>query len=149
MKNKKNFVVISNLDSHINELGVLNYCNSLMLNKYKRFYIINHPNTKAVRAWQAHPLEGKCFIPIKGKFVISWVEIDDFKHPSNTLKAESLILDSGEKKIIEIPKGFANGLKALVPDSEILVFSEFSLEDLSEENIRYDSSLWFNWQQYD
>ena len=78
MKNKKNIVIISNLDSHINELGVLNYCNSLMLNKYKRFYIINHPNTKAVRAWQAHPLEGKCFIPIKGKFVISWVEIDDF-----------------------------------------------------------------------
>jgi dTDP-4-dehydrorhamnose 3,5-epimerase len=142
-------VIINDFKSYTNNLEILNYCNSLILNKYNRCYIINHPCTNKVRAWQAHPEEGKCFIPIKGKFLISWVEIDDFNHPSKTLKAESLILDSSNKKIVEIPKGFANGLKALEPNSEVIIFSEFSLKDSEKDNIRYDSNLWFNWNKYD
>ena len=53
------------------------------------------------------------------------------------------------KKNIEIPKGYANGLKALEPDSEVMVFSEFSLEDSLLDEIRFHSDLWFNWKEYD
>jgi dTDP-4-dehydrorhamnose 3,5-epimerase len=149
MENNQDSVVIRDIQSYTNELGVLNYNNSLILNKYKRFYIISHSSVDVVRAWQAHPQEGKCFIPVRGKFLVCWVEIDNFDNPSQTLKAESLILDSSEKRNIEIPKGYANGLKALEPDSEVMVFSEFSLVDSLEDNIRYDSNLWFNSEQYD
>ncbi len=60
-----------------------------------------------------------------------------------------MILDASKKKIIEIPKGYANGLKALEPDSEVMVFSELSLEDSSKDIIRYDYEQWFNWKLYD
>jgi len=86
---------------------------------------------------------------VRGKFLVCWVKIDYFDNPSETLKAESLILDASKKRIIEIPKGYANGLKALEPDSEVMVFSEFSLEDSLLDKIRFHSDLWFNWKEYD
>ena len=60
-----------------------------------------------------------------------------------------MVLDSNKKNIIEIPGGYANGLKALEPDSEVMVFSEFLLEDSLSDKIRFNSNLWFNWKQYD
>tara|TARA_B100000767_G_scaffold274023_1_gene305831 strand:- start:237 stop:674 length:438 start_codon:yes stop_codon:yes gene_type:complete len=140
-------IIIRDIQNYTNELGVLNYCNSLVLNKYKRFYFITHPNTNTVRAWQGHPLEGKCFIPIKGRFLLSWVKIDCFKNPSLNLIPETLILDSNKKKLIEIPKGYANGLKALDDNSELLVFSELNLEESIIDNIRFDSKLWLDWSE--
>ena len=142
-------VVIRELEYHKNNSGILNYCNSFIPCRYKRIYTISHPKISVIRAWQAHPNEGKCFIPIRGKFLLCWVKINNFDNPSEKLKAESLILDASKKKIIEIPKGYANGLKALEPDSEVMVFSEFSLEDSLLDVIRFDSDLWFNWKQYD
>ena len=149
MKSNQNSVFITDFQKYTNHLGVLNHCNSLILSRYKRIYTILHPKTSNVRAWQGHPNEGKCFIPIRGKFLICWVKIDDFDNPSERLKAKSLILDASKKKIIEIPKGYANGLKALEPDSEVMVFSEFSLDDSLLDEIRFHSDLWFNWKEYD
>lgn len=149
MKSNQNSVFITDFQKYTNHLGVLNHCNSLILNKYQRIYTISHPKTSSVRAWQGHPQEGKCFVPIKGKFLLCWVKIDNFDNPSENLKAESLILDANKKKIIEIPSGYANGLKALEPDSEVMVFSEFLLEDSLSDKIRFHSNLWFNWKQYD
>ena len=141
-------VIIRDIQNYTNELGVLNYCNSLVLNKYKRFYSITHPNKNTVRAWQGHPLEGKCFIPIKGRFLLSWVKIDCFKNPSLNLIPETLILDSNKKKLIEIPKGYANGFKALDDNSEFLVFSELNLEESMLDNIKFDSKLWLDWSEF-
>tara|TARA_B100000787_G_C16156725_1_gene279321 strand:+ start:691 stop:1140 length:450 start_codon:yes stop_codon:yes gene_type:complete len=149
MKSNQNSVFITDFQKYTNNLGVLNHCNSFILSRYKRIYTISHPKTSVIRAWQGHPNEGKCFIPITGKFLLCWVKIDDFDNPSEILKAESLILDASKKKIIEIPKGYANGLKALEPDSEVMVFSEFSLEDSLLDKIRFHSDLWFNWKEYD
>jgi len=142
-------VLIRKIDSFENESGIIEYCNELILNKYRRFYTITHPDTNKIRAWQAHSQESKCFVPLKGRFIVSWVKIDCFKNPSLNLKAESIILDSTCKKLVEIPKGYANGLKALEPNSELLVFSEFFLEKSLKEKVRFDSNLWFNWNKYD
>ena len=60
-----------------------------------------------------------------------------------------MILDATKKNIIEVPKGYANGLKALESDSEVMVFSELSLEDSSKDIIRYDYEQWFNWKLYE
>lgn len=144
-KFNKNSVIIRDLDEFTNNLGKLLFCNDLLLIKYKRLYFIRHSDTNAVRAWQGHPLEGKCFLPVQGKFLVCWVKIDDFNNPSKELIAESIILDSSSRKIIEIPKGYANGLKALEPNSEILVLSELELQDSLKEKIRYDPNLWYNW----
>lgn len=142
-------VVITNFKIHENHLGILGHINSLILSKYKRLYYLFHPKTTSVRAWQGHINEAKCFVPIKGSFLVCWVKIDDFKNPSKKLIADSTVLNSNDKKIIEIPKGYANGLKALEPNSELMVFSEFCLEDSLKDKVRFDHKLWFNWEDYD
>jgi dTDP-4-dehydrorhamnose 3,5-epimerase len=35
----------------------------------------------------------------------------------------------------------------LEPNSRIIVFSDFSLEESVNDNFRFDSQLWFDWKQ--
>lgn len=45
-----------------------------------------------------------------------------------------------------IPKGYANGIKALEVDSELMVFSNKTLEVSNKDSWRYDANLWFDWE---
>jgi dTDP-4-dehydrorhamnose 3,5-epimerase len=127
--------------------GSMRFVNDFKFTDVKRFYFIKHPNTTFVRAWQAHQFEKKYFYPISGSFVVAWVEIDNFKNPAKNLIPEYHILSANNSEVLSIPNGFANGLKALEPNSEILLFSNMNLEDSLAENIRYPSDWWFNWDK--
>lgn len=129
------------------ERGIMRFVNDFRFNDVQRFYLIKHPDPSVVRAWQGHQFEKKYFYPISGSFAIAWVKIDDFKNPSTDLVPEYQILSAKESEILSIPKGYANGLKALEPDSEILIFSDMSLEDSIRENIRYPADWWFDWDE--
>ncbi len=125
--------------------GTMRFVNDFKFSDVKRFYLIKHPDTTIIRAWQGHQFEKKYFYPISGSFVIAWVKIDDFENPSDDLIPEYHILSAENSEILSVPKGYANGLKALVPDSEIMVFSDTSLEDSVSENRRYPADKWIEW----
>jgi len=129
------------------ERGYMRFVNDFHFDDVKRFYFIKHPNTSIVRAWQGHQFEKKYFLSISGSFVIAWVKIDDFNNPSNDLIPEYHILSSKNSEIIMIPKGYANGLKALESNSEIIIFSDTNLEQSVKENIRYPSKMWLDWRK--
>lgn len=128
------------------ERGSMRFVNDFNFSDVKRFYFIKHPNTEFVRAWQGHQCEKKYFYPISGSFVLAWVKIDDFENPSRNLIPEYHILSANNSEILSIPKGYANGLKALEPNSEVLLFSDMELEDSLTENIRYPSDWWMDWK---
>src|SRR5664279_3144639 len=119
--------------------GSMRFVNNFRFGDVKRFYLIKHPETTIVRAWQGHKLEKKYFYPISGSFLIAWVKIDDFENPSENLIPEYHVLSAKNSEILSVPKGYANGLKALEPDSEIMILSDLSLEESANENIRYPS----------
>ncbi len=125
--------------------GELLYNNDFDLSTIKRMYIIKHPDKSVVRAWQGHQQEHKYFKCIKGSFVVAWKKIDDFTNPSDNNKAEYTILSESENNVLSIPSGFANGLKALESDSEIMVFSDYKLGESLDDKIRFDKDLWFDW----
>jgi dTDP-4-dehydrorhamnose 3,5-epimerase len=127
--------------------GSMRFVNDFHFNDVRRFYIIKHPNIDFIRAWQGHQFEKKYFYPIAGSFVIAWVKIDDFENPSQNLVPEYIFLSSKKSEILSVPKGYANGLKALEPNSEILVFSDMYLDDSLGENIRYPSGWWMDWEK--
>lgn len=127
------------------ERGIIRFVNDFHFEDVKRFYFIKHIDTSVVRAWQGHQFEKKYFYPISGSFVVAWVKIDDFNNPAKNLKPEFYILSVTNSEIIEIPKGYANGLKALEPNSEIMVLSDKSLNDSINEKIRYPANYWFDW----
>lgn len=134
-------------DSFTDERGTIRFTNEFNLPNIKRFYTIEHHNTQVIRAWQGHEIETKYFSVLKGKFVVAWVEIDNFNNPSKKLEAEYKILGAYKPGVLHIPPGFANGLRALEPNSIIAVFSDFEVEKSIEARRRYDSNKWFNWFQ--
>lgn len=131
----------------IDKRGKLNFANDFSFEDVNRFYIITHPDTETIRAWQGHRYEKKFFFVVKGSFVISWVKIDNWDKPSKELKAEHLIMNEKDSPVLSLPAGYANGLKAFEENSKVLVFSEFGLKKSVDEKIRFDSELWFDWNE--
>lgn len=133
---------------YTDERGELIYNNNFNLTDIKRMYIIRHTDKNVIRAWQGHQQEHKYFKCIKGSFVVAWKKINDFSNPNDGIQAEHTILSASKNVVLSIPCGYANGLKALKPDSEIMVFSDFYLGESLDDKIRFDKNLWLNWSKF-
>lgn len=129
----------------IDARGKIAYVNDLDITDAKRFYIIHHNDTETVRAWQAHQYERKWFYCLKGSFTTAFVRIDNWENPSTDLTAEIFILSDKESKVICIPEGFANGIKANEPNSILMVFSDKTLSEAVNDNWRYNKNMWMKW----
>ena len=125
--------------------GTLFYFNEFSFNEVKRFYFIEHPSDKIIRAWQGHKKEKKHFVVIKGSFLICAVKIDNWEHPSKNLKVEKFYLKENKEQILIIPPGYVNGMKALENNSKLLVFSSGNLEEGKKDIFRFDKNYWFDW----
>ena len=128
--------------------GTMRFVNAFDFPDVKRFYFIKHPDTSVVRAWQGHQFEKKYFYPITGSFIVAWVKIDDFENPSDDLIPEVHHLSAKSSELLSIPKGYANGLKALEPNSELMIFSDLGVEESVKEKIRFPSDKWLDWTRF-
>ena len=130
----------------IDERGKITYVNDYDMTEVKRFYIIHNHDLETVRAWQAHQYEKKWFYCLKGSFTTAFVKIDNWENPSANLNPEIFNLSEKESKIICIPEGYANGIKANEPDSILIVFSDKTLSEAINDSWRYDKNMWMNWK---
>ena len=135
-------------DTFSDDRGTLSFVNDFDLLPVKRMYSIIHTDKNVVRAWQGHQHESKWFKCIKGSFVVAWKKIDNFSKPSPLPQAKHVIIKSTEPAILFIPPGYANGLKAMEDNSEIMVFSDYYLGESLDDKIRFDKDLWFDWNQF-
>lgn len=126
--------------------GQISHVNDLDIGEVKRFYIIHQKDTSIIRAWHAHQYEKKWFYAIKGSFTTAFVKIDNWENPSLNLKPEVFHLSATESRILYIPEGYANGIKAEEPDSILLVFSNKILSEAVKDSWRYDAHFWMNWK---
>lgn len=132
---------------HTDDRGTLSFFNDFDMAPVKRFYVIEHPDTTIVRAWQAHKVEQKWFYVITGSFKINVVKPDNWEKPSETIVVKEFILESGANQVLHIPGGYANGFKALKAHSKLIVFSDVSLADAGKDDFRFDKSLWYDWEK--
>jgi dTDP-4-dehydrorhamnose 3,5-epimerase len=128
---------IINGDSFTDSRGTLQFVNDFHFEGIKRFYTITHPDTSTIRAWQGHKIETKHFFVTKGKFLICWVEIDNWDNPGKDLKINRQILDANIPQILILPGGNANGFKALEADSQLIVFSDLTLVEAKNDDYRW------------
>jgi dTDP-4-dehydrorhamnose 3,5-epimerase len=126
--------------------GVIASLNAFRFPGVERVYFIHHPDVSVVRGWHGHKFEKKWFYCVKGAFTLAFVQPDDWENPSPDLKPEVFHLDGDHSRIVCVPEGYANCIKALEPDSVLMVFSGKILEDALTDSWRYDSSLWMNWE---
>ena len=129
------------------ERGSLSFVNNFLLDEIKRLYIIEHPETSVVRAWQGHQVEQKWFLVVKGSFKVVLVQPDDWGNPTKELPYSEYLLSTQNFGVLHIPGGFANGFKAVEKNSKMLIFSDFSLEQSKDDEYRFEKSLWYDWEK--
>ena len=113
----------------------------------ERFYFIHHPDPDVIRGWHGHQFEKKWFYCVKGAFTLAFVKIDDWEHPSEKLIPEVFALREENSRIVCVPEGYANCIKADIADSVLLVFSGKILEQALQDSWRYDQDLWMDWEK--
>lgn len=128
------------------ERGQISSLNEFHFEGVKRTYIIHHPDASVVRGWHAHQHERKWFYCVKGRFSVALVKVDDWDNPSPNLKAEVFHLDENDSKIVCVPAGYANCLKAQKDGAIMQVFSDKTLEDALGDSWRYDKGMWHQWE---
>lgn len=136
---------VLNLETYVDDRGVLSFSNKLDLSSVKRFYTVQNFQKNFIRAWHAHKKETKIFILLQGAFLISCVKIDNWKKPSKKSKVYKFFTSDENKKIIFVPSSYANGFMSLRDDSALLVLSNKSISDSTEDDFRFDSHYWNPW----
>jgi dTDP-4-dehydrorhamnose 3,5-epimerase-like enzyme len=125
--------------------GMLNYFNDFNLNPVKRMYILEHPDSKIVRAWQGHQDENKWFHVVSVAFKIVLVKPDNCASPSANLAYQEYNLSVENSQVLHVPGGYATGIKAMETNSKMLVFSNFSIAESLNDDFRYEKDKWYNW----
>ncbi len=134
-----------NLDTFVDDRGVLSFSNKLDLSLVKRFYTVQNFQKNFIRAWHAHKKESKIFILLQGAFLISCVKIDNWKKPSKKNKVHKFFTSDENKKIIFVPPSYANGFMSLRDDSTLLILSNRSVSESIKDDFRFDSHYWNPW----
>lgn len=129
----------------IDERGRISFVNDFVMDEVRRFYVIRQADPAVVRAWHAHRYEKKFFYVLKGAFTLAFVKIDDWENPSPDLKAEIFQVTDRTSRILCIPEGYANAVKADEPDSILIVFSNKVLSNAVTDSWRYDQKMWVDW----
>lgn len=128
------------------ERGSLRAYNKFDMDEVKRMYAITPSDPGQIRAWQFHQKEKKYMTAIKGTFLVKAVKL---KHPERSGIAETFSqhLDAARGDVWSIPPGYANGFRALTPGATLMVFSNMTLEESREDDIRIAiDKLKVNWE---
>lgn len=122
------------------------FFNDFPISNFKRFYVIQNFSTKVIRAWHGHLKETKFMICLSGAFKIAAVDISSNPNsPDKNARIYSEIIDEHSATGFLIPKGYANGSIALLPESKLWVFSTATLDESKSDDYRYNFDYWNPW----
>ena len=124
--------------------GQISSLNTFHFEGVRRVYFIHHPDESVVRGWHGHRYERKWFYCVKGEFTVGLVRIDDWNSPSPDLQAEVYDLNDNDSRLLAVPAGYANCLKARTPDAVLMVLSDKTMDEAGDDSWRFDSSLWMD-----
>lgn len=128
--------------SSTNKLGTISFVNDFNFNGIKRFYSINLPKKKIIRAFHGHFKEDKAVFVSKGKVLLCIVKLDDKSKPNKKNRVKKIILSENDPKVVYIPKGHANGIMSLEKNSNVLFFSNLSLKNSIKDDYRFPFDYW-------
>lgn len=116
------------------ERGQIRFVNDFDMTRVKRFYIIKNEDTDLIRGWRAHGIEQRWFYVLSGSFEINLIEIDNWEKPSIDLPVDKHMLNSTDMRLLHVPTGYATAFKALETGSELLVFADYGIEHVSQDD---------------
>lgn len=122
--------------------GEVAFVNAFSFSDIKRFYTITNSDDQPLRAWQGHKLDQKNFYCVSGSFQIFYVKVDNWENPSKNIEVHSAVLKASESTILVIPPGYANAILSLESNSKLVSFCTLSLNDIAQDDIRFDAKTW-------
>jgi dTDP-4-dehydrorhamnose 3,5-epimerase-like enzyme len=137
-----NLVQIINGGFHEDQRGKVSFVNDFDMTLVKRFYQINHPHTDIIRAWQGHQKESKWFYCVEGSFTINYVQPKNWINSNGDEKVERVEISHTNPQVLQVPSGFVTGIKANIPNSILLVYSDFTLLESKLDDFRFDLNTW-------
>jgi dTDP-4-dehydrorhamnose 3,5-epimerase len=127
---------------HIDERGVVSFCNNFKFPDIKRFYILNNFQVGYVRAWHGRKKERKYIVLVHGSAMVCCAPLEVFtKIEGDRVHVYRFILSDKQPGVLYIPEGYANGFKALEPDTHIIHFSTMLLDDTKDDDVRFPADF--------
>ncbi|WP_286754106.1 MULTISPECIES: WxcM-like domain-containing protein [Sphingobacterium] len=124
--------------------GQIRFVNDFDMSLVKRFYIIKNTDLDLIRGWRAHRMEQRWFYVLSGKFSVDVVKIDDWNQASTDLSVEKIILESVENRVLHLSPGYGTAFQALEPNSELLVFADYGIENAQNDDFTYPLEYFIN-----
>ncbi len=128
-------------NNFIDDRGVLTFANDfdLTANGIRRFYNVDNHKAGFIRAWHGHLAETKYLFAEKGTVLVGVVPLNKYES-----QMKKFILSENKPEILIIPGGFFNGFKTLTDDAKLKVYSNRTLEESLNDDIRLDWNYWTN-----
>jgi len=130
----------------VDDRGEIAFVNEFNFEGVKRLYMVSNHKAGFVRAWHAHRHEAKYVMAVCGEAIVGAVKIDDWEKPSKNSSIERYVISAKKPQVLYIPPGYANGFMSLTADLKLIFFSTSTLEESSNDDIRYDARYWDIWE---
>jgi len=122
--------------------GILRFVNGFDMSRIKRFYQVENFSLNTIRAFHGHMKEEKYVYVSNGTILLCLVKLTNIKKPSKKLPVERMVLSARSPQIVHIPKGYANGFKALEKNTQIFFFSTSTVEESKGDDYRFPHNYW-------
>ena len=124
--------------------GNIKFVNDFDMSLVKRFYIISNADTELVRGWRAHRIEQRWFYVLAGSFAMEFVEIEDWENTPTDSPVQSQVLNASDLSVLHMPTGYALAFKALAPNSQLLVYSDYGIKDAAKDDYVFPVDYFIN-----
>jgi dTDP-4-dehydrorhamnose 3,5-epimerase len=132
-------------DLAVDDRGEVSFVNEFMFEGVKRFYTVGNHASGFIRAWHGHRHEAKYVMAVRGTSLVCCVEIDNWENPSPRLEVQRFVLDERKPAVLHVPAGYVNGFMTLTPNTKLIFFSTATLDESSEDDIRFPARFWDPW----
>ncbi len=129
-------------DLAADDRGLVRFVNDFSFRGVKRFYCIENFSSDTIRAFHGHRREAKYLTVVHGSAIVAAVPFDDPRTPRKDVPVDRFLLSDAKPAIVFIPPGYANGFKALEPQTILLVFSTATVEESKTDDYRFPADHW-------
>jgi dTDP-4-dehydrorhamnose 3,5-epimerase-like enzyme len=120
----------------VDDRGALRFVNDFDFAGIRRFYMVENHAAGFVRAWHGHRHEAKFVYVVSGAALVVAVRIEDARRDLPVEGCFKTVLSDSAPAIVRIPGGYYNGFKTLTPGCRVMFFSDASLEESKNDDLR-------------
>lgn len=126
----------------VDDRGSLLFANSFDFHDVKRFYLVDNFSLSTIRAWHGHLKEAKYVLVVSGSAIVAATKMSTTVNPDKGSQVHRYVLSARQPSVLRIPAGYANGFRALEPNTKVMFLSTATLEESKGDDYRFPAEYW-------